>query len=92
MIATSTQGLKKGSCKTGTPRSIEELGSSFQVAEMWERQHGTDFSEVEMTQTAFETWEVVNIQMVWERKLLYNGNRAGAPEQAAEAFCAIERR
>ena len=42
-----------------------------------------------MTQTAFETCEVVNIQMVRERKLLYNGNRVSAPEQAAEAFCAL---
>lgn len=39
-----------------------------------------------MTQTAFESLEVVNIQMVRERTLLYNGNRITAPEQCTEAF------
>ena len=42
-----------------------------------------------MTQTAFEALDVINIQMIKERKLLYNGNRLTMPEQAAEAFCTL---
>ncbi len=42
-----------------------------------------------MTQTAFETLDVINIQMIRERKLLYNGNSLTMPEQAAEAFCTL---
>lgn len=42
-----------------------------------------------MTQTAFASAQVVNIQMIRERELLYNGARLTAPEQAAEAFCAL---
>ena len=37
-----------------------------------------------MTQTAFETCDVVNIQRVRERKLLYNGNRVSAFKQGHE--------
>lgn len=42
-----------------------------------------------MTQTAFESIEVVAIQMIRERKFLYNGTRVTMPETAAEAFCAL---
>lgn len=42
-----------------------------------------------MTQTAFESIDVVAIQMVRERTFLYNGNRIITPEMAAEAFCAL---
>jgi len=42
-----------------------------------------------MTQTAFAAADVVTIQMVRERQLLYNGARLTAPEQAAEAFRAL---
>lgn len=42
-----------------------------------------------MKQTSFEQIDVVAIQMVRERQLLYNGSRLTAPEQAAEAFCAL---
>jgi DNA repair protein RadC len=42
-----------------------------------------------VTQTAFETIELVNIQMVRERTVFYNGNRVTAPHQAAEAFISI---
>lgn len=42
-----------------------------------------------MTQTSFHTASVVNIQMVRERQLLYNGARLTTSEQAAEAFCAL---
>jgi len=42
-----------------------------------------------MTQTAFAIAPVINIQMVRERELLYNGNRVSMPEQAAAAFCAL---
>jgi DNA repair protein RadC len=42
-----------------------------------------------MTQTAFGQMDVVSIQMVRERKLLYNGARLTTAEQAAEAFCAL---
>ena len=53
---------------------------------MGRRQRGTDFRVPEMTQTAFETCEVVNIQMVRERKLLYNGNRVSAFKQVDEVL------
>ena len=39
-----------------------------------------------MTQTSFASIDVINIQMIRERQLLYNGNRLTQPEQAAEAF------
>ncbi|MRR56982.1 MAG: DNA repair protein RadC [Deltaproteobacteria bacterium] len=42
-----------------------------------------------MTQTSFEMIDVVAIQMVRERQLLYAGNRITLPEQAAEAFCSL---
>lgn len=42
-----------------------------------------------MKQTAFAMCDVVNIQMIRERQLLYNGNRVTKPEQAAEAFMAL---
>lgn len=42
-----------------------------------------------MTQTAFAALDVINIQMIKERQLLYNGNRLTMPEQAAEAFCSL---
>lgn len=42
-----------------------------------------------MKQTNFQTLDVVAIQMVKERQLLYGGNRLTMPEQAAEAFCAL---
>lgn len=42
-----------------------------------------------MTQTAFAAAAVINIQMVKERELLYNGARLTTPEQATEAFCAL---
>lgn len=42
-----------------------------------------------MRQTAFATADVINIQMVKERQILYNGARLTTPEQAAEAFCAL---
>lgn len=42
-----------------------------------------------MVQTAFASLEVVNIQMVRERTVLYNGNRLTAPHQAAEAFTTL---
>jgi DNA repair protein RadC len=42
-----------------------------------------------MTQTAFASAAVINIQMVKERQILYNGARLSTPEQAAEAFCAL---
>lgn len=40
-------------------------------------------------QTSLAQMDVVAIQMVRERKLLYNGSRLTSPEQAAEAFCAL---
>lgn len=42
-----------------------------------------------MTQTAFAEFDIVTIQMIKERHLLYNGNRITQPEQAAEAFCTL---
>jgi len=42
-----------------------------------------------MTQTAFAVLDVINIQMVKERQLLYDGNRLTMPEQAAAAFCSL---
>ena len=42
-----------------------------------------------MTQTAFASIDIINIQMIKERQLLYNGNRLTTPEQAAEAFCSL---
>lgn len=42
-----------------------------------------------MAQTSFGMIDVVAIQMVRERQLLYAGNRITMPEQAAEAFCAL---
>lgn len=42
-----------------------------------------------MTQTAFASIDIINIQMIKERQLLYNGNRLTMPEQAAEAFCSL---
>jgi len=39
-----------------------------------------------MTQTTFTELDVVTIQIIKERHLLYNGNRLTLPEQAAEAF------
>lgn len=42
-----------------------------------------------MTQTSFAGLDVINIQMIRERHLLYNGNRLTQPEQAAEAFCSF---
>ena len=42
-----------------------------------------------MTQTSFASIDVINIQMIRERQLLYNGNRLTQPEQAAEAFCSL---
>ena len=42
-----------------------------------------------MTQTAFASVPVINIQMVRERQLLYDGNRLTTPEQASAAFCAL---
>lgn len=42
-----------------------------------------------MTQTAFAAATVINIQMVRERELLYNGARLTTPELATEAFCAL---
>lgn len=47
------------------------------------------FSTQDMTQTAFASASVINIQMVRERELLYNGARLTTSEQAAEAFCAL---
>ena len=41
------------------------------------------------TQTAFSIVPVINIQMVRERELFYNGNRLTQPEHATEAFCAL---
>jgi len=42
-----------------------------------------------MTQTEFASVAVINIQMVRERQLLYDGNRLTTPEQASAAFCAL---
>ena len=42
-----------------------------------------------MRQPRQKSAEVINIQMVKERKLLYNGNRLTMPQQAAEAFCSL---
>lgn len=42
-----------------------------------------------MKQTTFESAAVINIQMVRERQLLYNGARLTTPEMAAEAFCSL---
>jgi len=42
-----------------------------------------------MIQTAFAVLDVINIQMVKERQLLYDGNRLTMPEQAAAAFCSL---
>lgn len=42
-----------------------------------------------MTQAAFSTLDVINIQMIRERQLLYDGNRLTMPEQAAAAFCSL---
>lgn len=42
-----------------------------------------------MRQTAFASAAVINIQMVKERQILYNGARLTTPEQAADAFCAL---
>ena len=42
-----------------------------------------------LKQTAFASANVINIQMVKERQLLYNGNRLTSPEQGAAAFCAL---
>jgi DNA repair protein RadC len=42
-----------------------------------------------MKQTSFAELDVVTIQMIRERHLLYNGNRLTQPEQAAEAFCTL---
>ncbi len=43
-------------------------------------------SDQHMTQTSFAQVDVVSIQMVRDRQLLYNGNRVTAPAQASEAF------
>lgn len=40
-------------------------------------------------QASFTITPVVNIQMIRERELIYDGNRVTAPEQAAAAFCAL---
>jgi hypothetical protein len=71
----------------GSKKALQTKKPTFRGSESREKRKG----EAEMTQTAFETCEVVNIQMVRERKLLYNGDRVSTPEQAAEAFCANER-
>ncbi|HIJ87415.1 MAG TPA: JAB domain-containing protein [Desulfuromonadales bacterium] len=42
-----------------------------------------------MTQTAFATTPVINIQMVRERELFYDGNRLTQPDMATSAFCAL---
>lgn len=42
-----------------------------------------------MTQTAFASIPVLNIQMVREKELFYNGNRITQAEQASAAFCAL---
>lgn len=42
-----------------------------------------------MKQTKLSRIDVINIQMIRERQLLYNGNRLTQPEQAAEAFCSL---
>ena len=42
-----------------------------------------------MKQTTFAELDVVTIQMIKERHLLYNGNRLTQPQQAAEAFCTL---
>lgn len=41
------------------------------------------------SQQEFIQTPVINIQMVREKTLLYNGDRLTAPEQAAAAFCAL---
>jgi len=42
-----------------------------------------------MTQTEFAHLPVINIQMVREREIFYNGNKVIQAEQASEAFCAL---
>ena len=42
-----------------------------------------------MTQTAFASVPVINIQMIREKELYYDGNRVTAPAMAASAFCAM---
>lgn len=42
-----------------------------------------------MAKQSTKSVAVINIQMIKERQLLYNGNKLTTPEQASEAFCAL---
>jgi hypothetical protein len=48
-----------------------------------------EFRETKMIQMAFEACEIVNIQIVRERRMFNNRNCVSAPEQTIEAFCAL---
>ncbi len=45
--------------------------------------------DIAMTKTTRKTIDVINVQMVKERRYLYNAERLTAPQQAANAFCEI---
>jgi len=69
--------------RTHKQNEVELKGSEILTSNKVSKEKST------MTQTAFASVPVINIQMIRERELFYNGNRITAPEQAAEAFCAL---